>query len=197
MRLGSIGLIIILAGCSSQETYHPPEYTQRVYVNEKPVGMDGTVVWEEDERSGAAYNKSAYRHVLGSRNSIELSDHAPETSLTLLNVEQTHLSDNGINTDIISNSVKHVTIKSYSVYETRRWERFCGAGKMGSLDWDFISMEGRENIPEHLQNNCTPPAFTRQEYIEAWNISCGKTPLTESQKVIRHSTLPPKGHCDE
>lgn len=181
MRLGYIGFAIILAGCSSHEVYQPSEYSQRVYTTEKPVGKDTTLTWYNDERSGAAYNAEAYKHVLAKRNTAELADHSPEPSLI-------HPNDP-------ASAINQVTTKSYTVYETQRWERFCGAGKMDSMDWDFVAQEGRENIPEQLKEMCTPPAYTRQEYIEAWKASCGNNTPTASQSVIRENTISPRDVC--
>jgi len=183
MRRGYLVIVVILSGCSTQEIYQPPEYTQRVYTNEKPVGLDNTVTWSKTHRSGAAYNQENYRHILGVRNVAILSDHAPEPAQITLSSEPAEAVER--------------TIKSYSVYESQRWERFCGAAKMDSRDWDFISTEGRENLPDHFKQNCTPPAFTRQDYLSAWAASCGNaTPLSKGHKIIRNSTLPPKGRCD-
>ncbi|MFC1336956.1 MAG: hypothetical protein G8D89_21565 [gamma proteobacterium symbiont of Clathrolucina costata] len=194
MRLGYLGLLIVLAGCSSQHI-HAPDYSQRVYTNEKPVGLDNTLTWDEDKRNGAAYNQAGYNHVLGPRNVDDLVDHPPETSIPALPAEVIRQSGEALNAGMIAEAVKQVAMKSYSIYETQRWERFCGAGKMDSLDWNFVAKEGRENVPEQLKGNCTPPTFTRQEYLDAWGV-CGNTPLTEAQKIIRKTTIAPGGRCN-
>lgn len=182
MRLRYLCFAITLTGCSSQEIYQP-EYSQRVYSIEKPVGKDTTLAWYNGERLGAAYTTEAYKHVLTKRNTAKLTDLSPGFSFMLPNDP--------------ASTINQVKTKSYTVYETQRWERFCGEGKMDSRDWDFVAQEGRENIPEQLKEVCTPPAYTRQEFIEAWQASCGNNPPTASQAIIREKTIAPSDVCAE
>lgn len=189
MRLIFVGFLVVgsLAGCSSQDVVTGPSYTQRVYTTHKPTGRDETLTWYETERGGAAYNEEAYRHVLAQRNSELLTDHSPEPAETF-----------ALNSDPASAAkvVDHAMFRSYSIYELSRWERFCGAGKMDEKDWDFVSKEGRENVPPNLLENCMPPSYTRQEYIDAWKASCHGQTLTSAQRVIQSKTVRPNGICD-
>ena len=171
--------MLSLIACSTQKQGNSNTYIQREYINQKQTGRDGTLTWYEDERAGAAYNKEAYKHVLASRNSELLTDHSPEPDI----------SDNP------ENVIEKIKVKSYSIYETRRWERFCGTGKMDSKDWDFIAKEGREHIPEQLKDNCSPPSYTRQDYIKAWENTCSNTKRRAGESVILNNTIRPPNIC--
>ena len=183
MQLGYLGAVILLAGCCSTDSTEVSSislgYSQRNYTNIKPPGKDPTLTWYHSERGGAAYREEAYRHVLAARNATDLADHASEPTFTA------HAAA----------AVATVT-HSYSIYETQRWERFCGAGKMDIEDWDFVAQEGRSNVPAELEATCTPPAFTRQEFLEAWKATCAGGTPTPAQEHIRNATVAPDGICN-
>jgi len=182
MRINYIMLFLFLSGCSSQETYQAPQYTKRIYTTTTTVGKDTTLAWYDSERAGAAYNKEGYRHVLTKRNTLILADNAPEPLEVITNSP--------------INAIKKLYIKSYSIYETERWERFCGDENMNSEDWKFIAREGRENVPEQLEKHCNPPPYTRQEYINAWKASCDEQVISVALEVIRLNSIAPHNICD-
>lgn len=143
---------------------------------------DETLTWDQHQRSGAAYSQAAYHHVLGLRNTRSLSDSPPAVSISATPSEV----------------IKRVTrLQSYSVYELERWERFCGHGMMDSKDWEFISIEGRDNIPENLKTQCSPPSFTRQDYLASWKSKCRGADLSVQDQHILRTTLQPGNICDE
>lgn len=184
MRIGLIASVILLTACSSQEVFQSAQYSKKTYMSEKPVGLDSTTTWNNAQRVGAAYSAESYTHVLGQKKSADIIDIPP----TSTSVEQFNISS-----DIAKNAIN----KSYSIYELQRWERFCGKAKMGESDWDFIAIEGRDNLPEHLEPTCRPPAFSRQEYLNAWKEFCqNRGALAEGKKTIVESTKKPHDICD-
>jgi len=179
MRFGYLGMLILVVGCTSQEVIHPAGYTQRVYIDSKPTAKSGTIAHFSNRRLGAAYSEDSYLHVLGTRNVVELQDHAPEASFIIDPIE----------------NLQKTTLRSYSVYEMSRWERFCGTGPMDKLDWDFIATEGRDNLPETLRVNCTQPTYTRQDYFAAWKASCNEGTPSDAQSRIRNASVSPGKIC--
>ena len=180
MRIGLIASVILLMACSSQEVLPSAKYSKKTYISEKPVGLDTIVTWNSDQRIGAAYKAGAYTHVLGHQKSDDIVDIPPASSSSL---EQFNNPSDGI---------KNAINKSYSIYELQRWERFCGKAKMGESDWDFIAIEGRDNLPKHLEPTCRPPAFSRQEYIHAWTVFCNEEAVSEDYSHIIESTNRPQ-----
>lgn len=174
-------LAFLLASCAS----HDQSGTEKVPVvvsKTNSTSKDETITWNNQSRRGAAYSEQGYRHVLANRNVGALHDEPAETAI----------SDNPI--EVLKRTV---TLRSYSVYEMERWERFCGHGKMDSKDWEFVAHEGRENIPEVLRSNCSAPAYTRQQYIAAWKSSCTSVTSSPYDQAILSSTIAPPAVCDE
>lgn len=182
MRTPIIGIMILLGGCSSFSGEDAPvkTLTQVVFVNEKPAGKDTTLYEYSNTRTGAAYNQEGYRHVLSQRETVTLADHAP---VAVIQPRESTVP------------AVPSQIRSYTVYENARWSRFCGHGKMTEADWDFVATEGRDRLPEHLQENCQPPAFTRQDYLTAWSAGCGAGEVSESNRIIRDKTEAPAEAC--
>ncbi|MBX2807149.1 MAG: hypothetical protein KTR20_00825 [Cellvibrionaceae bacterium] len=180
MKIVLVILSVVIASCANREhMIADPGYSQREYRDIKPTAWANTLTWNQRTRAGSAYRGEAYYHVLGERTVGKLEDHANQLSIT----------------DQPAESIQHSIQTSYSVYENQRWERFCGTGKMNSKDWDFIANEGRSNIPEHLANDCLPPAYTRQDYLTTWAAYCAKTPLTQAQSLIKKATIAPPDSC--
>ena len=80
MRIGLIASVLLLTACSSQEVLQPVQYSKKTYILEKPVGLDTTVTWNNDQRVGAAYKAEAYTHVLGQRNTSDIVDIPPTST---------------------------------------------------------------------------------------------------------------------
>lgn len=183
MRIWLIASVILLTACSSQEVFQSAQYSKKTYLSEKPVSLDTTVTWNNDQRVGAAYKAEAYTHVLRQQNYVDIVDIPPASTSSVEKFQNP--------SDTINNAIN----KSYSIYELQRWERFCGKGKMNSKDWDFIAIEGRNNIPVHLKSKCTPSAFSRQDYIHAWKEFCYGETLTLEHKIIVENTMRPNDKC--
>lgn len=174
-------LAFLLVSCASHDQLDT--HTDHVDVSKtKTTSKDETITWNTQSRRGAAYSEQGYRHVLADRNVGTLHDQPAEPTI----------SDNPI--EVLKRTT---SLKSYSVYEMARWERFCGHGKMDSKDWEFVATEGRENIPEVLRSNCSAPAYTRQQYIAAWKSSCSSVTSSPYDQAIRNSTVAPPAVCDE
>jgi hypothetical protein len=193
-------MLCFLAGCATDEhgRQRKIDIVQESTVMDsrnRSVVQENTLSWYEDERGGAAYREKGYRHVLfSSRNLKRLEDHSPAgDSNGLL---ETHPA---AKTDLAKDSalsIESAAFKSYSMYETGRWERFCGAGKMDSRDWDFIAEQGREFVPAELREDCAAPAYTRQDYLAAWKSTCAGGKPSSAEKVIRQQTLRPAHVCE-
>lgn len=171
----------ILAACASKDVVDVVEEPIDV-AKTNTTSKDETVTWNNKARRGAAYSEPGYRHVLADRNVGSLQDTPPEPSISANPAE------------VIQRAT---SIKSYSVYEMGRWERFCGHGAMDSKDWDFIAREGRDNIPETLRADCSAPAYTRQDYIAAWKSKCDGAEASTQDLVIRNTTIAPPRICNE
>lgn len=171
----------LLVACASNEVSevaHTPVDLTKTNTTSK----DETLAWNNKARRGAVYSEKGYRHVLADRNVGSLQDIPPEPSISANPA------------DVIQRAT---SMKSYSVYEMQRWERFCGHGAMDSKDWDFIAREGRSNIPESLKQDCSAPAFTRQDYIAAWESKCDGSDASTQDLVIRNTTISPPKLCNE
>lgn len=175
-------IVSLIAGCAKEEL-EPADYSEKVLLDAKPVSRDSTYQWHDLERGGAAYRGKEYQQVLATRVTEKVVDDRPVSQ----------------SPTIITKPFEHATstaIKSFSVYEMSRWERFCGKGKMDVKDWDFVAQQGRENVPADLAHNCAPPPYSRKEYIAAWKVSCtnGAVP-SKQQNIIRRETIGPKDVC--
>ena len=200
MRLVSLIFLMVLAGCSTRQEYDRysewslNDASSILTKESRDTVREKTVLWTEEKRGGAAYNKKGYRHVLyASRNIKRLDDH-PTVADAVVTLSYT--LDPIANSGKLESDAIDAAFKSYSVYETSRWERFCGDGKMDIKDWNFVAKEGREFVPEQLKENCNTPAYTRQDYISAWQATCDDGKATESQVIIRKSTIRPPEICD-
>lgn len=196
MRLIYIGIAIFIIGCTSNNAVvqQKSETESRHFLNIHNPVKDVTLEFFESKRLGAAYGVNGYRHVLAIRKSSELNDEA----LNATSVDSTTDIFSLKNADSIvidsQRIVEKVNKKSYSIYETSRWERFCGYGKMDERDWVFIAEQGRSNLPVELVSTCVEPAYTRQDYLAAWNAICMNED-TEMFSIIRNQTVSPKNHC--
>lgn len=184
MRFGLIASVILLTACSSQEILQSAQYSKKTYLSEKPVGLDTTVTWNNDQRVGAAYSAETYTHVLGQQKSTDIIDIPPASISSLEQFKNP--------SDIAKNAIN----KSYSIYELQRWERFCGKGKMNSKDWDFIAIKGQHNLPEHLKAACTPPSFSRKDYLHAWQRFCSTGVISREDAFVINHTVPPHEECN-
>jgi len=184
----SLAVTATLIGCSAQpkyDRYHQVIITPMANVlrNESLIN---TTQWSDRHRSGAALNQEGYRFVLAKNRNSNILDEQSKEVLIPINPIETALDH--VNDD--------EPIRSYSIYETQRWERFCGFGKkMDIRDWDFIAQQGREFVPEHLKSSCKPKAYTRIDYIAAWQASCDVGELSTSDKIIRAETIRPVDVC--
>ncbi len=174
-------IAIILAACVSNEVVDVAEEPIDV-TKTNTTSKDETVTWKNRARRGAAYSEPGYRHVLADRNIGTLQDTPPKPSISANPAE------------VIQRAT---LIKSYSVYEMGRWERFCGHGAMDSKDWDFIAREGRDSIPGTLRADCSAPAYTRQDYIAAWKSKCDGSKASTQTLAIRNMTIAPPRICNE
>ncbi|MBX2808166.1 MAG: hypothetical protein KTR20_05985 [Cellvibrionaceae bacterium] len=184
MKVVLLLLPLLIAACAGRQAHDDeiaPAYTQREYTQIKPTAMDNTLTWNQAVRAGSAYRGAAYYHVLGTRTPEQLQDHPNKPAIAIGNTPG----------DAIERALK----RSYSIYETQRWERFCGGGKMDSRDWDFVASQGRSNIPEQLAASCTPPAYTRQDYLTTWAAYCAKDELSVAQSLIKKATIAPPDSC--
>lgn len=187
MRISIIIMAIFLSACGSKPQKPVHEYTQRVYLTEHDVSKDYTTEWRDTERAGSALREEGYRHVLAKNQYEDLTDNAPtgnvESYTFLTNPEEALVNTNGFQT------------RSYSIYEMKRWQRFCGAGKMNSKDWDFIARVGRENVPEELSVDCVSKSYTRQDYLRAWTSDCDSKEPSRADLIIRNQSIMPKLRC--
>jgi hypothetical protein len=182
--LPSLFIALAMTGCASYKSPPDSAYSLREFQNEKPVGRDSTVARLPASRGGAAYRPEGYEQVVGFRAVGEVVD-VPVATEAAPAV-----------TDPLGNAAAAATRKSYSAYELRRWERFCGSGKMDERDWAFVTKEGRNSLPEFMLLDCNEPTFNEADYRTAWKTIC--TPnhtISASQRAILDKTLPPKNHC--
>jgi hypothetical protein len=185
MRIGLVASVILLTACSYQEVLQSAQYSKKTYISEKPVGIDTTVTWNSDQRVGAAYKSEAYTHVLGQQNASDIVDIPPTSTSSVERFQNP------------SNAIKNAVNNGYSIYELQRWERFCGKGKMNAKDWDFIAIEGRHNLPEHLKPACTPPSFSRNDYLHAWQRFCSTGAISREDAFVINHTDSPHEECKE
>ena len=192
---------VAVTGCA-KEVKPSHEYQQRVYLSEHNRIKDMATSHYVQERGGAAYREDSYQYVLGVRTGSELFDTPKHDELDTL---PKGAAKDGIATPF-SHLVDPVTAlknaqytghgltQSYSIYEMKRWNRFCGPEKITRKDFEFIAKVGRANVPKELKANCQQPGFTRQDYLAAWDSGCSDKGLTVGQRVIRSQTVSPK-HC--
>lgn len=176
---------ITLAGCSSADS-KDKKFHEKHYVNIKPTARDATTSNDPERVAGAAIEAADYHHVLAKHRVEQLPDDAFDGAAKILEkstpADKAQLEPIG-------------TIHSYSVYEMQRWNRYCGkGGKMDKRDWEFITREGKKNLPDELIGDCKAPTFTQSEYLNAWDTYCKKNQLTESERRITLATHSP-GKC--
>jgi len=199
MRLLLIGLAILAStGCSNNETVIQiePERTFRQYTNIHHPVQDATLYFETEKRVGAAYNTTSYIHVLTPKRATSKLEDLPNKAQTADGVaSKLSIKDSKSSSIDAAKSIQKATQVSYSIYEMTRWEHYCGHGKMNEKDWAFVADQGRDNLPKELKEQCTVPAYTRQDYLKAWNATCSDSDLN-SYKIIREKTLAPAKLCN-
>ncbi len=197
MRLIYIGLaIFITTSCASNNAVvsQEPVAESRHFSNIHHPVKDGTLEFVESKRLGAAYGVKGYTHVLAIREDGELNDEALKAKSADLTTDLFSLESSDSAVIDSAKIIEKVDKISYSIYEMSRWERFCGHGNMDERDWVFIAKQGRNNLPVELASRCTEPAYTRQDYLAAWNAICIDED-TEMFFIIRNQSISPKAHC--
>lgn len=179
-------LSIGLFSCSSSDTKKGTSYTIKEYVNVKPTALDNTSSNDSHRRAGAAIEASDYHHVLGRRSIESLPNDAFDHDIHP--AEDSSLSKtNRIDSPAVANE-----ITSYSIYELKHWDNFCGTkDKMNKGDWDFIERVGKNNLPKEYADKCNAPSYSRSDYLIAWDLFCNSRPLTQLDTLITANTIPP------
>ena len=142
MKYLSIALLVYahLSGCA-----HHSDTDTRAAVTEPLLlvlpSQAQTVDWGHLGRAGAAERQPGWVHVLAEKSlnhDLGQRDHPPE------------LERHG--------SSERTTLRGYSHYELKRWERYCNQGKgMDRRDQEFVRQENYQ-IPAIMQNYCHPPS---------------------------------------
>lgn len=186
MRSSSIFLLLAMTGaltaCSTTDEALPSPYSLKEFTNVKPVSRDATTALMVTERGGAAVREGGFEHVVAKREYANTSGSTQSFTPTTSPAE----------------ALKRAKVRSYSIYELSRWERFCGLDgrKMDYRDWEFISQEGTESVPLHMIGDCKPKSYTREEYLNAWRNSCNQGSAQAKDLRIQHETLKPPGICE-
>lgn len=173
---------VSIFGCSQQKAVSNHHLQSRTTID--TTSKDPTLAHKPITRSGPAYSQPGFRHVLAKRTTTLLQDESPSNILPSSSSESIQVA-------------KSISVISFSIYEMQIWERFCGSDRMNSRDWEFISTSGRDNMPNQLQDTCNPPAYTRQDYLSAWEHSCKSKSLTARDLLIQSQTISPANLCDE
>ncbi|MCG8028171.1 MAG: hypothetical protein N0E40_09475 [Candidatus Thiodiazotropha taylori] len=123
--------------------------------------MNSTVSWEEMSLSGAVYKQAHYRHVLALRKVKDLN------------------SDGSIEKNVSDEK---------TLYEEEIWQIYCTDGRLNEYHWKTIARKGIGSMPKEMVNMCTPPGYTYNEYITAWNKYCEGNKLKRSERIIVDKT---------
>jgi len=180
MRFKTIILTVFLASCANENGKSlEPSY--------KPTGRYLTSTWQKEARGGAAMSAAGYRHVLSTTKRYTVLTDTPASNFNVMSLTPAESVE----------VAKAANIISYSIYEMKSWERFCGIQneKIKERDWKYINRVGRDNVPKELSGSCAQVAYSYQDYLDAWEVDCSETPPSDAQQIIRKGTEPPSGLC--
>lgn len=193
MKALSFTLIAFLIGCANTPEPNNSKQQKKSYFKHERVDRTLTLSWDNMGLGGAALRQPAYIHVLG-----EGTLHKTIHTATFPNTQSDDLY-NPEKITVILNEINSSPKKGYSLYELSRWRRFCNQGKdMDEADWNFINIQGRDNIPSVFHDHCIPPNHTYKAYVSAWETFCSNAKISSTQRQIVTTSVKPTtkvGRC--
>lgn len=144
-----------------------------------------TLAWDNDGRGGAVVRQPAYIHVLNEPFNLS-AQQEPAVPTTGLDI---HAAEKALET--LAQLTPQPANRGYSLYEIKRWERFCDGGEgMDERDWKFILSEGGlSGVPGGM--DCNPPTFDYDDYLSAWTRFCeSNAPTRNDRDIIRQTARP-------
>lgn len=174
--------------------------TQELVVYEAPIPTDKpqrtnrelTLAWDNQGRAGAAVHQPDYVHVLS--NDHDWQEISAPYGAARPGSGQRHQSRT-LTLSVMDHSQAG---KGFSVYEMRRWERYCDNGKgMDEDDWNFVALDDYAP-PLDVLGTCVTPGYKYADYLDAWTRFCTGSPEYTSldkdivtNSVRPHSTVNP------
>lgn len=199
MRVFGVVLGVVLLGecAASAPLTGSGLHEQNIAVSstDKPsrVSRELTLAWDNQGRGGAALRQPGYVHVLGNGlGSNVLAEHSASAGYTSADNPFTGHPGTETASRAIEAYREIAKVKSYSLYELSRWERYCDRGvHMDERDWRFVQAEGAANIPTDAISACVPPTYTYQDYLVAWTRFCTAQITTDTERrIVRETSRP-------